>query len=476
MKKQNFKKHFQLLALFLGLAITASAQTTVFNYQGKLTDGGAAANGSFQMQFKLFDAVSGGTQIGATLADVPVTATNGVFSTKLDFGANALSGANRWLEIAVRRNAGENYVTLSPREQIASSPYAVRTLSAASADNALNLGGVPASEYVTNSTVGSSFIRNDTTQQTGNFNISGNGTIGTQLGVGRNVTPGIRIDSQGTIRSVDSISTGILAETTGGTNSWAKFYMISPSRRWSVGTSQNFNGNQFFLLDETAGQFRMSVATNGFVGFGTTNPQSGLELGGTGAQVQQRITDNASGNSLVLQSGAGANTKITGYNYGSSTAVPLYLSVDGANTILNSGGGNVGIGTATPNAKLTVVGNTTQDLSSFGMPKAMILVDPNANILRCYNGTTGVSTGNCGFSVTKPNTGLYKIDFGFQVNNRFFSLAYRWQANDRFGTITTSDDSTAGFPAPLTVNQIYVLSKLIIEGTSVNSTFYVIVY
>src|SRR5215204_3951756 len=127
-----------LAAIFISLTTNAiSAQTTVFNYQGKLTDSGAAANGTFQMQFKLFDSLAGGGQIGATLADVPVTATHG------DFGANALSGANRWLEIAVRRNAGESYTTLAPREQIASSPYAVRTLSAATADNALQLGGVP---------------------------------------------------------------------------------------------------------------------------------------------------------------------------------------------------------------------------------------------------------------------------------------------------------------------------------------------
>ena len=168
----------------LFLAANAWAQTTAFNYQGKLTEGGNPATGSYQFQFKLFDALSGGNQIGGTISDVNLTVTNGIFSTKLDFGANALSGANRFLEIAVRHSSSEFYTTLSPREQIASSPYAVRTLSAASADNALNLGGIPASEYVTNSTVGSSFIRNGTTLQTGNFNISGNGFFGGGIGLG----------------------------------------------------------------------------------------------------------------------------------------------------------------------------------------------------------------------------------------------------------------------------------------------------
>ena len=41
--------------------------------------------------------------------------------------------------------------------------------------------------------------------------------------------------------------------------------------------------------------------------------------------------DNTSGNSLVLQAGAGNNMKVTGYNYNTNTAVPLFLSVDEAN-------------------------------------------------------------------------------------------------------------------------------------------------
>jgi hypothetical protein len=124
-----------LLALACFTASAALAQTTAFTYQGKLTDAGVPANGSFQMEFKLFDSLASGGQVGSTIPDVPVTVADGIFGVMLDFGLNALSGANRWLEIAVRHNSGESYSTLSPREQIASSPYAVRTLSAASADS-----------------------------------------------------------------------------------------------------------------------------------------------------------------------------------------------------------------------------------------------------------------------------------------------------------------------------------------------------
>jgi hypothetical protein len=198
--------------------------------------------------------------------------------------------------------------------------------------------------------------------------------------------------------------------------------MRSPNRSWFIGTSQNFNADQFYLVDETAGQTRMAISTAGLVGFGTSSPGAGLELRGTGLGTQQRITDNTSGNSMVLQAGSGSSMKITGFNYATSTAVPLYLSVDGADTILNSGGGNVGIGTTTPNAKLSVIGNATQDSSSNGLPKAMLYVLANGTISRCYNGVTGAASNGCGFTAT-GGSGAYDLNFGFNVSNRFLSVS-----------------------------------------------------
>jgi hypothetical protein len=471
--KKNMKYRYVLIALtLLSFATTViHAQTTAFNYQGRLTDGGNPANGNFQMQFKLFDALAAGTQIGSTLTDVPVTATNGTFSTKLDFGSAALTGANRWLEIAVRRNSGESYVTLSPREQIASSPYAVRTLSAAMADDSQKLGGVAASEYVTNTSAGTSFIRNQATQQpSSNFNISNNGIIGGNLGLGTNATAakfsiltttasagnntaqfeapaigpngshihygttgdwyirsanaggkvilqdsggnvgigtpnptskltvsgiqygishidgtvnlstfinasggwfgtrsnhplhfftndsaqqmtlnqagqlgvgttaplaGYRGDFAGPVRSFGDTS-HVVVQTIGGTNSWARFYMRSNNRSWFIGTSQNFNGDQFYLADETAGQTRFSIQPNG--------------------------------------------------------------------------------------GRISFFGNVGQDTGSGGLVKAMIFVNANGTIGRCYNGNTGSTTGGCGFTVSHPQADLYEVNFGFDVSTRFLSM------------------------------------------------------
>jgi hypothetical protein len=152
MKNAFFKlSHF---AIVLYLAIRpAIGQTTQFTYQGSLNSGGATANGSFDFEFLLFDALSGGSQVGSTITQSSVPVVNGIFSVSLDFGAN-YPGANRFLEIHVRQSGGGAFTPLTPRLAITSSPYSVKSLNAdtatnaTTADNALNLGGVAASQYV----------------------------------------------------------------------------------------------------------------------------------------------------------------------------------------------------------------------------------------------------------------------------------------------------------------------------------------
>lgn len=131
------KGKFFLMIAVCCIAFSASAvqaQTTAFTYQGRLSDSSMAANGTYDLRFGLFDAASGGTQIGATLTRPAVNVSNGVFTVQLDFGASAFPGANRFLEIAVKGSSDANFTTLSPRQQLTSSPYSIQSLSATSAD------------------------------------------------------------------------------------------------------------------------------------------------------------------------------------------------------------------------------------------------------------------------------------------------------------------------------------------------------
>jgi len=195
-KAINAASHIVILVI-LGLTVI-HAQTTEFSYQGALKTNGVPANGIYDFEFALFDALSGGSQLGATMTRSSVAVANGIFSVQLDFGSE-FPGANRFLEIRVRQTGGGAFTPLAPRQLVTSSPYSVKSLSAdtaasaASAANAAQLGGVAASQYVVTNdprmtdarppTAGSSnYIQNTTSPQTAShFNISGNGTAAGML-------------------------------------------------------------------------------------------------------------------------------------------------------------------------------------------------------------------------------------------------------------------------------------------------------
>lgn len=125
-----------IYGMFLVLCLSAAvfAQTTAFSYQGKLNDGASAANGTYQMEFELYDDIAAGSQVASRITLNNVSVTNGIFNVTLDYGANAFTGGARFLSVKVKTAAEPTYTTLSPRQQILSSPYAVRSLNAANVE------------------------------------------------------------------------------------------------------------------------------------------------------------------------------------------------------------------------------------------------------------------------------------------------------------------------------------------------------
>lgn len=356
-----------LICLFL--TATVWTQTTEFVYQGQLENASFPATGNHDFEFLLYDQLSGGTQVGSTLTRSSIAVTNGVFSVTLDFGSGAVPGSNRYLEIHVRQTGGGSFTTLAPRQQILSTPYSIRTLSAAFADgisaacngcvqdshiNSLSGSKVTGAIPVAGLPAGSAnYIQNTTSQQSSsNFNVSGSGTVGSLTTSGAATFGGIAPPAnapagQGRMY-FDTASSKFRVSQNGNA-------FVDLVGSGGVSGSGNTNSIPFWSANTTLGSSVMSQSGS-FIGIGTTTPGAGLEVRGTSFSAGQRLTDNASGNSLVLQSGAGVNLKVTGYNYNTSTAVPLYLSVDGANTFLNTGGGNVTIGNATAAHKLAVIG------------------------------------------------------------------------------------------------------------------------
>jgi hypothetical protein len=111
-------------AMFLHPA-TLPAQGTAFTYQGRLDADGTPANGSFDLRFGIYDAASGGSPLAGPLTNAATGVSNGLFTVALDFGAGVFPGSNRWLEVAVRTNGGGAFTTLTPRQPITASPYAI---------------------------------------------------------------------------------------------------------------------------------------------------------------------------------------------------------------------------------------------------------------------------------------------------------------------------------------------------------------
>jgi hypothetical protein len=98
---------------------------TGFTYQGKLTNGGAAANGQFDFIFTLWDTASAGASVASPVGITAQPVTDGLFTVTLDFGAGAFQGQARWLEIQARPTGNGFYATLSPRQQLSPAPYAM---------------------------------------------------------------------------------------------------------------------------------------------------------------------------------------------------------------------------------------------------------------------------------------------------------------------------------------------------------------
>jgi hypothetical protein len=214
----------------------------------------------------------------------------------------------------------------------------------------------------------------------------------------------------------------------------------------------------------------ITINTNGNVGVGMGSPlpasQWKLEVngpvrmtaGGSGGAVQISAPNGESGMGIIGVNRAdlrfdGATLKLVA---GAGTAPP-----SPASGIAITTAGDVGIGAATPGAKLhaetsqpsraAVYGNATgldgvgvygqaasgaaihaqgnasQARDKGGFVKAMAYIDPflpaNQYVVRCYNSQlSAASTSPCGITVERFDSGQYWIDFGFKVDDRFISV------------------------------------------------------
>ena len=265
---------FGRLVVFLFLVCgtwgPAGAQTSEFSFQGKLNVSGLPANANYDFEFRLYSVAAGGSSMGtATRPNVPVT--DGSFTVQLNFAPGSFDGSDRFLEIYVKPAGGPTFQLLSPRQQISSSPYAIRSQSAA---NASQLGGISPSGYVLTTDTrltdaraplpnSGDYIQNRMTQQSvSNFNVSGSGTVGGTLS-GNIVNAATRFDIGGcrvfAVAGTNNTFAGLTAgdsNTTGAANSFFGS---------DAGTA-NTNGNSNSFFGALAGDSNTTGDSNSFFG------------------------------------------------------------------------------------------------------------------------------------------------------------------------------------------------------------------
>lgn len=496
------------------------------------------------MRFKLFDTAEMGTGTQQGLAvDLPaVTAKDGVFTVTLDFGVAVFDGSPRFLEISVKRAGSSNpLTTLTPRQAITPVPYAIRTLSAAPG------GGGIQSDASGNVTIGTNtFPAGVRLNVQGATRISPGGSGGyVQLGTpngetGLSVIGSNRVDmrfSRDTFTLAAGANSGppapwngVIMNTNGNVgvgmaalspNSLWKLEVNGPARITPGGSAGGaiqfstpntetglsilgrnradlrFDDSTVKLVaglgNGTPGSFSgLAVDTSGRVGVGTANPRGALHVASGGLAVTGSSSPyTGAGAGLFLESAGNNGGALFAYDYASGTA---------RNLLLNTPGGNVGIGTAAPSARLHVEnnqpntaavygnatasgavgvyaqsradgraihaeGNATQAPDKGGFVKAMVYLNRDGGIVRGYN-PSGTTT------IDHPGVGSYFVDFGFKIDDRFYSITTRNRtAGGDVVPINASFYNSAGAPNSLAI--------VLVDADSldeIDSEFMLIVY
>lgn len=320
-----------VLMLSGAAALAQQALSTEFTFQGQLKQSGAALNDAADLEFTLFDALAGGTPMGATIPINNVAVVNGLFTVTLDFGTAAFDGDQRYLEIAVRSPAGTgDFTTLSPRQPLTAVPYALYALSG------------PGSG--------------------GPWQVSGNNVFNTNtgnVGIGTaSPTHPLHLAASIPILNVqDSDSIG--AQHSG----YVRFADSTNTERGFVGYGSQLDtdlrlrnlhadGKTIITAGLGAAGGLVALTPSGNVGVGTMTPTAKFDVRG-GPMLVENLGDQAdllwlaSERSWVFrQEGTGATTALKLQSHGGGGNKNFLIQTDGF----------VGIGTLDPQAKLDVNG------------------------------------------------------------------------------------------------------------------------
>ena len=326
MKRERIMLSVVILTICTVGFVQAAPMGTAFTYQGRLVDANSPAEGLYDFEFEVYDALNGGSQQGITVSKDDIDVIDSYFTVELDFGSSIFTGEARWLQIAVRPGASSDpcdFATLSPRQELTPTPHAIYAENAGS-DNDWAVSGDDMYSIP-----------------------SGNVGIGT-------TTPAHKLE-------VKAPTNQALRLSTESTNSHVD---IQGTPTGSGSLRLNVNGGANAITFNINNNEKVRMASSGNVGIGTTTPASKLDVSGTINAV------------AFVGDGSGlTNLPATSDSDWTISSDDMYSGVSG----------NVGIGTTSPAAKLTVNGGILRDGST------MYGANAHTHINLGVSSTTGIS-------------------------------------------------------------------------------------
>jgi hypothetical protein len=346
------------------VSVLAAPLTTAFTYQGRLDYNGAPATGVFDLKFELYTEQTGGT-LAVPALQASRQVSGGLISEDLNFGGAAVfDGRALWMEISARPQGAATFFVMPGRTAVRPTPYAIHALQAGSVkdggvtNSSLAAGAVTSAKLATGA-VGLAQLNAGAPSQINSvlaYNGSGlswqlpqnigqwGPTVANdgifymgKVGIGTN-TPATRLTV---------FATGYGIEQTDGTVTLGHYTAASHDAAF-IGTRSNHK-----LHLEVNGSPRMTVATSGNVGIGTSSPASKLTVDTPGYGLEH--TSGA----VRMGTYVGGTTHTAGW-LGTISNHPLSFFTNNSDTRLTiATNGNVGIGTSNPTAKLYVEGNVS---------------------------------------------------------------------------------------------------------------------
>ncbi len=300
MKNNHFSLIGALVLGFFAAVHPASGQGTAFTYQGRLNDGAGPANGSYDLQFAIYGSATGANDGFANQTNSATVVSNGLFVVTLDFGPGIFTGPDRWLEIGVRTNGGGGFATLSPRQKLTPTPYAIMAGSAGT----LASGGLTGFR-VESLPPGPSY--SNVVDVAGGSPINGASGVAATVSGGGAVVNGFPFPNQADA-DFGTVSGGLWNIVTSGYGTiGGGFDNRASGIQFATVSGGDQNTASGYYTTVSGGQQNMASGTNSTVsgGYGNTASGAGAFIGGGGTDGVNFSGNTASGAVSVVGGGMG---------------------------------------------------------------------------------------------------------------------------------------------------------------------------